>query len=141
MSKSDIVKTSQKDIFSVWSDNVESYYSNLERSIPKFHQAATNLMQEYVKAWNNVATSMINIQHEFATKAGIKSNLPESALKIVHDTTEDLNKVIDVQNSISIASIDTAKQNIKTWNENSSAFADLNKGIVDSLVSTMNTKN
>ncbi len=141
MSKSDIVKTNQKDIYSVWSDNVESYYSNLERSIPKFHQAATNLMQEYVKAWNNVATSMINIQHQFATKAGVKSNLPESALKIVHDTTEDLNKVIDVQNSISIASIDTAKQNIKTWNENSSAFADLNKGIVDSLVSTINTKN
>ena len=139
MSKSDIVKTSQKDIYSVWSDNVQSYYSNLERSIPKFHQAATNLMQEYVKAWNNIATSMINIQHEFATKAGVKSNLPESALKVVHDTTEDLNKVIDVQNSISIASIDTAKQNIKTWNENSSAFADLNKGIVDSLVSTINT--
>lgn len=139
MSKSEIVKTNQKDIYSVWSDNVESYYSNLERSIPKFHQAATNLMQEYLKAWNNVATSLINIQHEFATKAGIKSNLPESALKIVRDTTVDLNKVIDVQNSISIASIDTAKQNIKTWNENSSAFADLNKGIVDSLVSTMNS--
>lgn len=139
MSKSEIVKTNQKDIYSVWSDNVESYYSNLERSIPKFHQAATNLMQEYLKAWNNAATSLISIQHEFATKAGIKSNLPESALKVVRDTTEDLNKVIDVQNSISIASIDTAKQNIKTWNENSSAFADLNKGIVDSLVSTMNS--
>ena len=141
MSKSDVVKSGHKDFYSVWHDNVASFYANWDKSIPKFHQAATNLAQEYVKAWSNIASSMINIQHEFATKAGVKSNMPDSALKIVHDTTDDLNKVIEVQNTISLASLDAARQNIKTWNESSNAFEELNKGIVDSLAFPINPKN
>ena len=33
-----------KDIYSVWNDGVETFYSNMEKLIPQFHQAATNLL-------------------------------------------------------------------------------------------------
>ncbi|MDH3203861.1 MAG: hypothetical protein OEL81_04180 [Nitrosopumilus sp.] len=129
-----------KDIYSVWKDGLDHFYSNIEKSIPQFHQAATNLFQEYVKAWNNASSSIVDIQREFATKAGIKSNLPEASINIMRDSAEKINRSFDVQNKISIASIDAAKQNIHTWNENSSAFANINKSIADSLILPFNPK-
>lgn len=140
MSKVDNFRSNQKDVYSIWRDNLNNIYSNIEKSISQFHQSTTNLFQEYVKAWNNIAVSIVDIQKEYATKAGIKSNLPEASLKIMNDVTEDLNKSFNVQNKISLASIDVTKQNIKTWNENSNAFTDLNKSIAGSLIPSFSQK-
>ena len=129
-----------KDIYSVWNDSVNSFYSNIEKSIPQFHQAATNLFQEYVQAWNNASSSIIDIQREFATKTGIKSNLPESSLSMINDSTEKINRSFNVQSKMSIAFIDATKQNIHTWNENSKSFVNINKSIMDSLVLPFNPK-
>ncbi len=132
--------SNHKDIYSVWNDSVNSFYSNIEKSIPQFHQAATNLFQECVQAWNNASSSIIDIQREFATKTGIKSNLPESSLNIINDSTEKINRSFNVQSKMSIASIDATKQNIHTWNENSKSFVNINKSIMDSLVLPFNPK-
>ena len=140
MSKIENVRSNQKDIYSIWKDYVNTYYANLEKSIPQFHQSTTNLFQEYVEAWNNIAMSFIDIQKEYATKAGIKSNLPEDTIKAMNDTAEELNKSLGVQNKISITSLDAAKQNIRTLNDHSNAFADLNKSIASSIIPSINPK-
>lgn len=133
-------KSNQKDIYSIWKDNVNTYYANLEKSIPQFHQASTNLFQEYIEAWNNTAISLIDIQKEYATKAGIKSNLPEATIKVMNDTAEEINKTLGVQNKISIASLEAAKQNFRTLNDHSNAFADLNKSIASSMIPSIMPK-
>ncbi|AJW70232.1 hypothetical protein [Nitrosopumilus adriaticus] len=132
--------SNHKDVYSIWSDSVDSFYSNIEKSIPQFHQAATNLLQEYVQAWNNASSSIIDIQREFATKTGIKSNLPESSISMINDSTEKINRSFNVQSKMSIASIDATKHNIHTWNENSKSFVNINKSIMDSLVLPFNPK-
>jgi len=132
--------SNQKDIYSVWKDGMDTFYSNIEKSIPQFHQAATNLFQEYVKLLSNVASSTLEIQREFVTKTGVKSNLPEISISIIHDSAEKMNQSLNVQSKMSVASIDAIQQNIKTWNENSSAFANINKSMVDSFISPFNTK-
>lgn len=137
MSKLDSEKPTQKDIFAVYHENIDNFYSNIEKSIPVFHQAATNLVQEYIQAWNNIATSFVDIQREFTTKAGIKSNLPIAISKLAKDSNDEINKIVSINNKISVASIDAAKQNVRTWNENYSSFAELNKNIIDSCVSTL----
>ncbi len=133
-------KSNQKDIYSIWKDGVNTYYANLEKSIPQFHQAITNLYQEYVEAWNNVAISFIDIQKEYATKAGIKSNLPEATIKVLNDSAEELNKTLGIQNKVSIASLDAVKQNIRSLNDHSNAFADLNKSIAHSMIPSIALK-
>jgi len=125
---------SHKDIYSVWKDGLDHFYSNVEKSIPQFHQAATNLVQEYVKAWNDVSLSIIDIQREFATKTRIKPNLPETSISMIHDSAEKINRSFDVQNKISVASINAVQQNIKTWNENSKSYININRNMMDSLV-------
>ena len=131
---------SHKDVYSVWKDGMDSFYSTIEKSIPQFHQAATNLFQEYAKALNNASSSIVEIQREFATRAGIKSSLPEASVNMMRDSAERIRRSLDVQSRVSIASIDAARQNIRTWNENSTAFANINKSMADSLISPFNPK-
>jgi len=132
--------SNQKDISSLWKEGIDNFYSNIEKSIPQIHQASANMFQEYVKAFNNTASLTVDIQREFATKAGLKSNLSETSVKILHDSEEKLNRSLNVQNKLSIASIDATKQNIKTWNEYSNAFANVSKSMADSLIIPTNSK-
>ncbi|MGQ0791956.1 MAG: hypothetical protein ACT4NJ_07025 [Nitrosopumilaceae archaeon] len=130
----------QKDIFAVYQQNVDKYFSGIKQSVPRYHQSVTNVQQEYLDAVENVINSTIALQKDYATKAGITTNIPSAVLKVIRDTTEEVVKAYDVQNKVALAAFDSAQQNIKTFNENTKAFADLNKNIVQSWISTFTPK-
>ena len=126
-----------KDIFAVYQQNVDKYLDTVKQSVPRYHQSVTNAQQEYVEACENIINSTITLQKEFSRKAGITTNVPEAALKVIRDTTEEAVKVTSVQNQIALAAIDATQQNIKTFNDNAKAFADLNKNILQSWISAL----
>ena len=130
----------QKDIFAVYQQNVDKYFSGIKQSVPRYHQSVTNVQQEYLDAVENVINSTIALQKDYATKAGITTNIPSAVLKVIRDTTEEVVKAYDVQNKVALASIDSVQQNIKTFNENTKAFADLNKNVIQSWISTFTPK-
>jgi hypothetical protein len=130
----------QKDIFGVYQQTVDKYFNGIKQSVPRYHQSVTNVQQEYLDAVENVVNSIIELQKDYATKAGITTNIPSAALKVIRDATEEVVKAYDVQNKIALAAIDSAQQNIKTFNENAKAFADLNKNVVQSWISTFAPK-
>ena len=130
----------QKDIFAVYQQNVDKYFSGIKQSVPRYHQSVTNVQQEYLDAVENVINSTIALQKDYATKAGITTNIPSAILKVIRDTTEEIVKAYDVQNKVAIAAFDSVQQNIKTFNENSKAFADLNKNVIQSWISTFTPK-
>ena len=130
-----------KDIYAVYQQNVDKFLSSVKQSVPRYHQSVTNAQQEYVEACENVANSCITLQKEFAIKAGITTNVPEAALKVIRDTTEEVVKATSIQNQIALAAIDAAQQNIKTFNDNAKSFADLNKSILQSWISAFTTRN
>ena len=132
--------TSQKDIFAVYQQNVDKYFSGVKQSVPRYHQSVTNVQQEYLDAVENVFNSTIALQKDFASKSGITTNVPSAALKVIRDSTEEIVKAYDVQNKVTLAAIDSAQQNIKTFNENAKSFADLNKNLVQSWISTFTQK-
>jgi hypothetical protein len=133
--------TANKDIFAVYQQNVDKYFNGIKQSVPRYHQSVTNVQQEYLDAVENVINSTIDLQKDFATKAGVTTNIPSASLKVIRDTTEEIVKAYDVQNKVALAAIDSAQQNIKTFNENAKAFADLNKNIAQSWISTFAQKN
>ena len=141
MSKEQQPREHQRDIFSLYKQNVDKYFENVEQSVPRYHQSITNVQQEYLHACENIIDSVVALQKEFANKAGLNTNVPEATLKVVHDITEETIKAFTIQNQIIIAAIDATHQNIKTFNDNSKSFADLNKNIVQSWISTFNQKN
>lgn len=128
------------DFFSVWKGYIDNTYSYFEKSIPQYHQSISNLYQEYIEVWKNIACSGIDIQNGFAKRMGLKSNMAETTIKIVNDIEHESKTAIDVQNKITIASINSAKQSLNTLNAKASEFTSLNKNIIEGWPSMITTR-
>jgi hypothetical protein len=141
MSTTDKQTTSTKDVYGVSQQNVDKFFNGIKQQVPRYHQSVTNVQQEYLDAIENIINSSITLQKEFARKAGVTTNVPEAALKAIRDTTEEIVKASTIQNQIALAAIDATQQNIKTFNDNAKAFADLNKNILQSWISAFTQRN
>ncbi len=130
-----------KDVFSVYQENIDKIFTGIRQSVPQYHQSITNVQQEYLQAYENVVDSTITLQKEYAKKFGIATNIPQATLKVMNDTTEEIVKVASIHNQITLATIDSTQQNIKTFNDNAKSFADLNRNILQSWISAFTTKN
>jgi hypothetical protein len=133
--------TNTKDVYGVSQQNVDKYFNGIKQQVPRYHQSVTNVQQEYLDACENIINSTITLQKEFARKAGVTTNVPEAALRAIRDTTEEIVKASTIQNQIALATIDATQQNIKTFNDNAKAFADLNKNILQSWISAFTQRN
>jgi len=134
-------KEHQKDIFGVYQQNVDKYFNGIKQSVPRYHQSVTNVQQEYLDAVENVINSTIAYQKDYASRAGITTNVPSAALKVIRDATEEAVKAYEVQNKVALAAIDASQQNIKTFNDNAKYFVDLNKNIIQSWATPLTQKN
>jgi len=133
-------KTEKNDVFATVEETVEKQIKSTEKSFPNYQTSVTSLQQEYTEAFQNVVESSIALQREFANKTGINTALPEATENAVSQTNEQIGKVQDVQNKIALATIDATRQNIKTFNENAKAFAELNKGVLQSWLTAFTPK-
>jgi hypothetical protein len=124
----------KNDVFTTVEETVEKQVKTTEKSFPNYQASVTSLQQEYTEAFQNIVDSTIALQREFANKTGVNTALPEATENAVKKSNEQINKVQDVQNKIALASIDATRQNIKTFNENAKAFADLNKSVMQSWI-------
>lgn len=125
-----------EDFFNVYKQNVEKYFENAVDSIPRNLQSFADIQSEWYKAWKTAINSAISLQQEFATKTGINTDISEAAKTAIVDTNKQIIKAKSVQNQIIQATTSTIKQNIQIWNNNASAFTDLNKNILQSWIST-----
>jgi len=124
----------KNDVFATVEETVEKQVKTVEKSFPNYQTSVTSLQQEYTEAFQNIVDSTIALQREFANKTGINTALPEATENAVNKTNEQISKVQDVQNKVALATIDVTRQNIKTFNENAKAFADLNKSVMQSWI-------
>ena len=124
------------DILSIYKQNVEKYFESVDSIVPQYSQSLTGIEEEWCKACKNAATSAISLQQEFAKKSGINIDVPEAAKNAIINTNKQIIKARSVQSQIAQTASKTIQQNIKTWNDNASAFADLNRNILQSWIST-----
>ena len=141
MSKNEQTQGTPKDAFSVYQQNVDKIFTSIKQSVPQYHQSITNVQQEYLQAYENIVDSSIALQKEYAKKFGITANIPENAIKAIRNSTEEFAKATSIQNQMALATIDATQQNIKTFNDNAKSFAELNKNILQSWISTFTTRN
>ncbi len=141
MSKNEQTQGNPKDVFSVYQQNTDKIFNTVKQSVPQYHQSITNVQQEYLKSIENNVENFIELQKEYAKKAGLSTNIPEASLKVIRDTNEEFVKVATIGNQITLAAIDATQQNIKTFNDNAKSFADLNRNILQSWISALTTRN
>ena len=87
-----------KDIFSICTKNVEKFFSEVEKSVPKYQESAAELQKNYIAAWKNVINSAIALEHEYATKAGLRVDVPEAAVDAVRTITRQATEALAAQN-------------------------------------------
>jgi len=124
-----------KDVYTVLKQSTEKYFANVEKATNQFIDGVNDLQEECMAAWENVVLSTISVQQQCANKAGTKINSPDPINKIVNTTNEQITKALDVQSQINLATINTARQNIKTFNDNASTFTEINQNIVNAWAS------
>ena len=125
------------DIFSACKQNVSKFFTEIEKSTPSYHQSVAKLQQEYVEGWQKVINSSIELEREYANKAGLNTAVPEAALKTIRDMTEEAIKAYAAQNKTAVEAVDAAKQSFEVFNGNTKRFASLNRNIMESMMSVV----
>ncbi len=83
----------------------------------------------------------ISTQQEFAKKAGILIEIPDTARTAIVDINKQIVQASTVNNQLTKTTIDTTVQNIKAFSNNINSFAELNKNIIQSWTTPFTLKN
>ena len=126
-----------KDIFSVCTKNVEKFFSEVEKSTPKYQESAAELQKNYIAAWKNVINSAIALEQEYATKAGLRVDVPEATMDAVRTITRQTSDALAAQNKAVTNSSEATKQAFNAFNENTKSFASLNRNIMGFMMSVL----
>jgi hypothetical protein len=132
---------SQKDVFSVYAKSFDKVKSTFEKTTAQSLQSYTNLSQEIFSAWSNFVQTATAISQNYANKAGVNTSIPETTVAVVSETTDAFVKAVETNSKVVQTAFDAAVQNIKTINQNSNAFAELNQNIINSWISSWKPRN
>ena len=125
-------QTQSSDVYSLYKQNVQKYFENISKITPQYFQSISHLQEECLKACQKTINASVDMQQEFARKTGVSTEIPSTAKTAIIDTNKQIVQASTMNNQFVKTTIDTAVQNIQTFNENVNAFADLNKTIVQS---------
>ena len=129
-----------KDIFSVCKKNVDKFFTEIEKSTPRYQQSAAKLQQDYLNAWKSVINSAISLEQEYATKAGFNVDVPEATLSAIREVTQQAIKAYEAQNKVVMDASEATKQAFNVFNENTKSFASLNRNIMGFMMSAIQQK-
>ena len=133
--------TQSGNVYSMYKQNVQKYFENVTKNVPQYFQSVTHLQEECVKACEKTIDASISMQQEFAQKNGFSTEIPDTMKTTFVDISKQVVQANTVQNQIVKTTIDATVQNIKTFNDNVNAFANLNKDIIQSWIPLTQIKN
>jgi len=73
---------------------------------------------------------MFHYKKNLQKKSGYNFTLPKTAQSILENIGDEVTKYRLASNKIAITTIESGKKSVKTWNENSNSFVDLNRNII-----------
>ena len=133
--------TQANNVYSMYKQNVQKYFENISKITPQYFQAITQLQEESMKTCEKTINATVSVQQEFAKKAGITTEVPDTARTAIIDTNKQIVQASTLTNQLTKTTIDTTVQNIKTFSDNINAFAELNKNIIQSWINPFTLKN
>lgn len=119
--------------------DASSIFDEIEKSINQYHQSAANLQRECTQYYRKVFENAMSMQQEIASKSGMSSAF-DVLQKTLSNYLDATGKIYSVQTKSFITNIETARQNLKSLNENSKTLSDLNRAIMQSWSSFYSPK-
>ena len=126
-----------KDIFSICTKNIEKFFEEVEKTTPKYQESAAELQKNYINAWKTVINSAIALEHEYATKAGLKVDVTDAARDAIKMITKQTSDALEAQNKAVANSAEATRQAFNAFNENTKSFASLNRNIMGFMMSVL----
>jgi len=134
-------QSQNSNAFAMYKQNVQKYFENISKLTPQYFQSITDLQNECIKTCEKTIDATVSMQQEFAKKSGLNTDVADSAKTAIVDTNKQIVQASTVNNQFVKTTIDATVQNIKTFNDNVNAFAELNKNIIHSWVNPFTQKN
>ena len=125
---------SRDDIFAVCKENANKFFTEIEKSSPRYVQSAINLHQKNIEAWKNVINSTIEMEQEYAKKAGLQTPVPQATKNSIREFTEGVIKAYAAQNKVASDPADATNRATNALDENTKAFSALNKNMLDPML-------
>jgi hypothetical protein len=125
-----------KDDSDVIDQVAKKYFLEIEHSVPHMQQVLFDFQNECYKTWKNAINANISLHKEFLDKSGLDYAASDAMKSLVGTVGEEALKYRAYCKNITIANIESAKQNTKTLNDNTELFADLNRKMMHYWMST-----
>ena len=133
-------QTQSSDAYTLYKQNIQKYFENITKQTPQYFQSITHLQDECMKTCEKTINATVSMQQEFVKKSGMNINIPDSAKTAIVGTNKQIVQASTINNQLLKTTIDATVQNIKTFNDNVNAFADLNKNIIQSWMTPFTQK-
>jgi len=85
-----------------------------------------------------VINSTIEMEQEYAKKAGLQTPVNQATKNSIREFTEGVIKAYAAQNEIVSGAADATNQAINAFDENTKSFSALNKNMLDSMLLVIN---
>ena len=128
------------DDFELFENIYKKYFLELEQNVPHIQQTLFDLQNEYYKLWKNCMTSQLSLQKEFFEKSKFNYSFPNVSKDIIRNMSDETIKFRSILHKLTIANIEQTKNYVKTLNDNSETFVDLNKKILENWISIFKNK-
>lgn len=129
------------DLYSVFEQSLNRYFKEVKANAANYLQSVSDLQQEIVEARKKNTESAISLQKTVADNLGMNVQIPDASLNFVKSLADQTTKAWNSQNQLMLTSLEILSKNIEAFNNNSKAFAETNKKIIDSWASIIKQRN
>jgi hypothetical protein len=103
-------------------------------------QVLFDFQNECYKTWKNAVSANISLHKEFLNRSGFDYAVSDAAKSLVEKVSDEALKYRAYCRKTAIANIESAKQNVKTLNDNAEIFADVNRKTLQFWMSAFSPK-
>lgn len=129
------LQTESKDIYNLYNRNVNTFFGEVEKMIPQYRQAISNLQHTYATFCKDALKSVISLTHEIATSAGTNIGITQPVAKMVNTASDGLIKAQDLQIKAMLSTIDATNQSLNTYANIAKTLADINQNMLHNGIS------
>lgn len=112
-------KRKERDTFDLYQENVHNMINESTKFQAAYTQSITNLQQECTETFKRTTESAIALQKEFVNTAWSPVRFADAYLKFAA-----------LGNKAAIASIDAARQNVRSFNDNVETATKINQDLI-----------
>lgn len=119
-----------QDIHSISQHNITRYFNEVNATTANYLQSITDLQLQIMELRKNNVDSTIDLEQDLSKKLGISGETTDVMLNLLNSISEQTSKTLTLQNKLLLSSLDAIQKNIKTFNDNTENFYELNKKIM-----------